>query len=113
MASVPRIQRRTIGLGHGQAAIGPELAIVPAFFNWSTTEASIEKAWNPTPAKTINLLNLDLGTCTYLVYDADTPPSTLTILPVLFPERPEDAKKRTALAMSSGKMLTLRVLRWR
>ena len=46
-------------------------------------------------------------------YAAGTPPSTFSRLPVLFPDRASDAKCITAAAMSSGRMLTLSVLRWR
>ena len=48
----------------------------------------------------------------YLGYAAATPPSTLSMLPVVLAERP-DAKKRTASAMSSGYTLTPRVVRFR
>src|SRR3954452_2644360 len=46
-------------------------------------------------------------------YAAGTPPSTFSRLPVLLPECRSDAKCSVASAMSSGRMLTLSVLRWR
>ena len=49
----------------------------------------------------------------YRAYAAGTPPSTLSRLPVLLPERAGEAKCSTAWAMSSGKMLTRSVVRWR
>ena len=49
----------------------------------------------------------------YRGYAAGTPPSTLSTLPVLLPDRRGDAKCSTASAMSSGRMFTRRVVRCR
>jgi hypothetical protein len=46
-------------------------------------------------------------------YAAGTPPSTLSRLPVVLPDRACDAKWSTAAAMSWGSMLTPRVVRSR
>ena len=53
------------------------------------------------------------STASYRAYAAGTPPSTLSMFPVLFPDRAGEAKCRTAWAMSSGKMLTPSVVRLR
>ena len=42
-----------------------------------------------------------------------TPPSTLRMFPVLFPDRRGEAKKRIAAAMSAGSTLTFSVVRSR
>jgi len=49
----------------------------------------------------------------YREYAAGTPPSTLSMFPVLLPDRAGEAKCRTAWAMSSGKMFTPSVVRLR
>src|SRR3989442_7314773 len=49
----------------------------------------------------------------YRVYAAGTPPSTLRILPVLLSARVGEAKKATASAISSGRILTPSVVRLR
>ena len=46
-------------------------------------------------------------------YAAGTPPSTLSRLPVLLPERAGEAKCSTAWAMSSGRTFTRSVVRAR
>ena len=56
---------------------------------------------------------VDVRRRTYRAYAAGTPPSTLSMLPVLFPDRAGEAKCSTAWAMSSGKMLTPSVVRLR
>ena len=49
----------------------------------------------------------------YRAYAAGTPPSTLSMFPVLLPDRAGEAKCSTAWAMSSGKMFTPSVVRLR
>jgi hypothetical protein len=49
----------------------------------------------------------------YRGYAAATPPSTLSMLPVVLPDRIADAKCSTAWAMSAGSTLTPRVVRSR
>ena len=53
------------------------------------------------------------GRAPYRGYAAGTPPSTLSTLPVLLPERASEAKCMTASAMSSGRMFTPSVVRLR
>ena len=53
------------------------------------------------------------ATNAYRAYAAGTPPSTLSMFPVLLPDRAGEAKCRTAWAMSSGKMFTPSVVRLR
>ena len=66
---------------------------------------------DPHPAR--NRGSLERGLAEVRAYAAGTPPSTLSRLPVLLPERVSEAKCMTAWAMSSGKMFTPRVVRLR
>ena len=58
-------------------------------------------------------VSADVAPVRYRAYAAGTPPSTLSMFPVLFPDRAGEAKCSTAWAMSSGKMLTPSVVRLR